>query len=114
MDFVGREAEDDADSQLKHYIAVVDPEKKTWQFVEARKVTLRGGVRQVRSAEDEEEESEDDGVAVRFFLPMNHTMWYSIKAGKLMMKIANNARPENRTHKYLRYETIPQSRPIHG
>ena len=82
MDFLGREAEDDADSQLKHYIAVVDPEKKTWQFVEARKVTLRGGVRQVRSAEDEEdEESEDEGVAVCFFpyLPYHVVLWYSAK-----------------------------------
>ncbi|KNG90971.1 hypothetical protein ANOM_000635 [Aspergillus nomiae NRRL 13137] len=56
MDFVGREAEDDADSQLKHYIAVVDPEKKSWQFVEVRKVTLRGAVRRTKAAADEEEE----------------------------------------------------------
>ncbi|OGM44444.1 hypothetical protein ABOM_006983 [Aspergillus bombycis] len=56
MDFVGREAEDDADSQLKHYIAVVDPEKKSWQFVEVRKVTLRGAARRTKAAVDEEEE----------------------------------------------------------
>ncbi|TPR10825.1 sodium/hydrogen exchanger 3 [Aspergillus niger] len=42
LDFVGREAEEDADSQLKHYVAVVDPENKTWQFIEVRKMTLRG------------------------------------------------------------------------
>ncbi|GMF75857.1 unnamed protein product [Aspergillus oryzae] len=60
MDFVGREAEDDADSQLKHYIAVVDPEKKSWQFVEVRKVTLRGAVRRTKAAADEEEEVESE------------------------------------------------------
>ncbi|KAB8078065.1 A49-like RNA polymerase I associated factor-domain-containing protein [Aspergillus leporis] len=61
MDFVGRESHDDADSQLKHYIAVVDPEKKSWQFVEVRKVTLRGTVRRTKAATEEEEvESEDE------------------------------------------------------
>lgn len=60
MDFLGREAEDDADSQLKHYIAVVDPEKKTWQFVEARKVTLRSGVRKAKSGESDSEAEEED------------------------------------------------------
>ncbi|KOC07682.1 hypothetical protein AFLA70_15g004701 [Aspergillus flavus AF70] len=60
MDFVGREAENDADSQLKHYIAVVDPEKKSWQFVEVRKVTLRGAVRRTKAAADEEEEVESE------------------------------------------------------
>ncbi|KAB8232109.1 A49-like RNA polymerase I associated factor-domain-containing protein [Aspergillus alliaceus] len=60
MDFVGREAEDDADSQLKHYIAVVDPEKKSWQFVEVRKLTLRGAVRRIKVAAEEEEEVESE------------------------------------------------------
>ncbi|PLB51849.1 hypothetical protein P170DRAFT_433731 [Aspergillus steynii IBT 23096] len=61
MDFVGREANDDADSQVKHYVAVVDPQKQTWQFIEARKVTLRGAVRSTKHvAEEEEEESEDE------------------------------------------------------
>ncbi|KAL5362757.1 A49-like RNA polymerase I associated factor-domain-containing protein [Aspergillus floccosus] len=59
LDFVGREANDDADSQLKHYVAVVDPASRTWQFVEVRKVTLRGAVRQKKAVEsDEEEEAE--------------------------------------------------------
>lgn len=62
LDFVGREANDDADSQLKHYIAVVDPVEKSWQFVEVRRVTLRGAVRQVK----EEEESSDEEM-VRFY-----------------------------------------------
>lgn len=57
---MGREANDDADSQLKHYVAVVDPVSKTWEFVEARRLTLRGAVRRAAPAEDEEEESEDE------------------------------------------------------
>ncbi|RAH76372.1 hypothetical protein BO86DRAFT_459918 [Aspergillus japonicus CBS 114.51] len=60
LDFVGREAEEDADSQLKHYVAVVDPEDKTWQFVEVRKMTLRGAVRKLRSIDEEEEEEESE------------------------------------------------------
>ncbi|KAL5342969.1 A49-like RNA polymerase I associated factor-domain-containing protein [Aspergillus crustosus] len=60
LDFVGREANDDADSQLKHYVAVVDPANKTWDFVEVRKVTLRGAVRKAATAEEEEEDSEDE------------------------------------------------------
>lgn len=59
MDFVGKEAKDDSDSQLKHYIAVVDPTEKTWQFVEVRKVTLRGAVRQAKQDEDESSDEEE-------------------------------------------------------
>ncbi|KAL1853808.1 DNA-directed RNA polymerase I subunit rpa49 [Paecilomyces lecythidis] len=65
LDFVGREADDDADAQLKHYIAVVDPVKKTWQFVEARKVTLRGVVRRLKVREDKEEEEEEEPQTIR-------------------------------------------------
>lgn len=62
MDFVGREGTgDDADSQLKHYVAVVDPERKTWQIVEARRVTLRGAV---RSSKNVEEDSDDEMVCI--------------------------------------------------
>lgn len=66
MDFVGREANDDADSQVKHYVAVVDPQKQTWQFIEARKVTLRGAVRSTKHAADEEEEESEDEEAVSY------------------------------------------------
>lgn len=60
MDFVGREGTgEDADSQLKHYIAVVDPERKTWQVIEARRVTVRGAVRSRKPEEDEEESEEE-------------------------------------------------------
>lgn len=59
MDFVGREGTgEDADSQLKHYVAIVDPERKTWQIVEARRVTLRGGVRSRKQADEEESDEE--------------------------------------------------------
>ncbi|KAJ6021909.1 hypothetical protein N7540_007413 [Penicillium herquei] len=59
MDFVGREgAGDDADSQLKHYVAVVDSERKTWQIVEARRVTLRGAVRTGKRADEDDSEEE--------------------------------------------------------
>jgi DNA-directed RNA polymerase I subunit RPA49 len=68
LDFVGREADDDADSELKHYVAIVDPEKKTWQFVEVRKMTLRGTVRRqkrARGSDDEEaSEQEENGTIV--------------------------------------------------
>ncbi|OQD73350.1 hypothetical protein PENDEC_c015G04708 [Penicillium decumbens] len=57
MDFAGREETgEDADSHLKHYIAVVDPERKTWQMVEARRVILRGAVRSRKPADDESDE----------------------------------------------------------
>lgn len=58
LDFVGREGGDDADSQLKHYVAVIDPVNKTWQFAEARKVTLRGAVRQMKEIDEGSEEVE--------------------------------------------------------
>lgn len=65
MDFVGREGTgEDADSQLKHYVAVVDPERKTWQIIEARRVTVRGAVRSRKPEEDEEEESDEEMVCV--------------------------------------------------
>ncbi|BDD62026.1 DNA-directed RNA polymerase I subunit rpa49 [Monascus purpureus] len=60
LDFVGREAEDEVDSQLEHYVAVVDPEKKTWELIAVRKVTLRGSVRNLKPAEDEEESEDED------------------------------------------------------
>lgn len=67
LDFVGREANEDADSQLKHYVAVVDPASKTWEFVEVRRITLRGAVRRA-AEEDEEEESEDEEMVCLFDL----------------------------------------------
>lgn len=59
LDFVGREGTgDDTDSQVKHYVAVVDPEQKTWKVVEVRRATLRGAVRSRKVEED----SDDDMV----------------------------------------------------
>lgn len=64
LDFLGRETEDTADAQLKHYLAIVDPDTQTWQFVEVRKLTLRGGVRKRtrRSASSDDDEVDDDTV----------------------------------------------------
>lgn len=63
VEYIGSEATEDADSKLKHYIAVVDPEKKTWQFIEVRKMTLRSAVKaHNRSVEDESDI--DEGIDV--------------------------------------------------
>jgi DNA-directed RNA polymerase I subunit RPA49 len=57
LDFVGREGTgDDTDSQVKHYVAVVDPESKTWKVVEVRRATLRGAVRSRKAAEEDSDE----------------------------------------------------------
>lgn len=57
LDFVGREGTgDDTDSHVKHYVAVIDPERKTWKVVEVRRATLRGAVRSRKSEEDSDEE----------------------------------------------------------
>lgn len=75
MDFVGREGTgEDADSQLKHYVAVVDPERKTWQIIEARRVTVRGAVRS-RKPEEDEEESDEEKVCV-YNLVYKVVRWY--------------------------------------
>ncbi|KAH8702564.1 RNA polymerase I associated factor, A49-like protein [Talaromyces proteolyticus] len=70
LDFVGREADDDVDSMLNHYIAIVDPEKKTWQFVEVRKMTLRSIVRSSKRngelEEDEEIGADADGTTTSY------------------------------------------------
>ncbi|EED18226.1 conserved hypothetical protein [Talaromyces stipitatus ATCC 10500] len=65
LDFVGTEATEDADSQLKHYIAIVDPEKKTWQFVEVRKMTLRSTVKK-RNPSVAADEDDSDGADVSY------------------------------------------------
>jgi DNA-directed RNA polymerase I subunit RPA49 len=57
MDFVGREGTgDDTDSHVKHYVAVIDPEHKTWKVVEVRRATLRGAVRSRKSEEEDPDE----------------------------------------------------------
>ncbi|PCG90300.1 Hypothetical protein PENO1_032450 [Penicillium occitanis (nom. inval.)] len=64
LDFVGTEATEDADSQLKHYVAIVDPDQKTWQFVEVRRMTLRSSVKK-HNKEVAEDESDYEGAAYR-------------------------------------------------
>lgn len=57
LDFVGREGTgDDTDSQVKHYVAVIDPERQTWKVVEVRRATLRGALRSRRAEEEDSEE----------------------------------------------------------
>jgi DNA-directed RNA polymerase I subunit RPA49 len=71
LDFVGREANDDADSLLNHYIAIVDPKKKTWEFVEVRKMTLRSSVKRNNQSTEIEEDGldmEGDGTTVCILL----------------------------------------------
>jgi DNA-directed RNA polymerase I subunit RPA49 len=60
---------------LKHYIAVVDPAKKTWQFVEVRKVTLRGTVRRLKVREEKEEEEEEEVVSFSFLYSIYEMCW---------------------------------------
>ncbi|KAL4942115.1 hypothetical protein BDV06DRAFT_168975 [Aspergillus oleicola] len=96
LDFVGLEANDDADSQLKHYVAVVDPVNKTWEFVEARRVTLRGAVRRRAKEEDEEESSEDE--EMRTMREQKTDLTYTFgtkKSRKATQSMAENAQLSN-------------------
>ncbi|KAJ5104982.1 hypothetical protein NUU61_002329 [Penicillium alfredii] len=93
MDFVGREGTgDDADSQLKHYVAVVDPERKTWQLVEVRRATLRGAVRTKRAAEEEFDEEMNNMRAQRTALTNTFGTKQSRKA---VQSMAENAQLSN-------------------
>ncbi|EYE93436.1 DNA-directed RNA polymerase I subunit RPA49 [Aspergillus ruber CBS 135680] len=95
LDFVGREANDDADSQLKHYIAVVDPEKKTWQFVEARKVTLRGAVRKMKPLEDEESSEDEEMHTMRAQKTALTHAFGTKQSKKVVQSMAENAQLSN-------------------
>ncbi|KAE8146015.1 A49-like RNA polymerase I associated factor-domain-containing protein [Aspergillus avenaceus] len=98
MDFVGREANDDADSQLKHYIAVVDPEKKSWQFVEVRKVTLRGAVRSTKRAVEDESEAESEEEEMKTMRAQKTELTNSFgtkQARKAAQSMAENAQLSN-------------------
>ncbi|KAL4980231.1 A49-like RNA polymerase I associated factor-domain-containing protein [Aspergillus desertorum] len=96
LDFVGREANDDADSQLKHYVAVVDPASKTWEFVEVRRVTLRGAVKRAAEADEEQEESEDE--EMRTMREQRTDLTYTFgtkKSRKATQSMAENAQLSN-------------------
>ncbi|KAL5043977.1 hypothetical protein BDW71DRAFT_186913 [Aspergillus fruticulosus] len=96
LDFVGREANDDADSQLQHYVAVVDPASKTWEFVEVRRVTLRGAVRRATEGDEEEEESEDE--ETRTMREQRTDLTYTFgtkKSRKATQSMAENAQLSN-------------------
>ncbi|CBF86529.1 hypothetical protein AN2283.2 [Aspergillus nidulans FGSC A4] len=95
LDFVGREANEDADSQLKHYVAVVDPASKTWEFVEVRRITLRGAVRRA-AEEDEEEESEDEEMKTMREQRTDLTYTFGTKKSrKATQSMAENAQLSN-------------------
>jgi DNA-directed RNA polymerase I subunit RPA49 len=103
LDFVGREANDDADSQLKHYVAVVDPANQSWEFVEVRKVTLRGAVRKAAAAEEEVEDSEDEEMVClhRSFLSLQ---WVTGRAwvANITFITEDYARAKDRSHIHIR------------
>ncbi|KAJ5689585.1 hypothetical protein N7462_003977 [Penicillium macrosclerotiorum] len=91
LDFVGREGTgEDADSQLKHYVAIVDPERKTWQVIEARRITLRGGVRSVRQPE-EDQESEDETYNIRAQRTALTNTFGTKQSRKAVQSMAENA-----------------------
>ncbi|KAL4883281.1 A49-like RNA polymerase I associated factor-domain-containing protein [Aspergillus karnatakaensis] len=95
LDFVGREANDDADSQLKHYVAVVDPASKTWEFVEIRRITLRGAVRKASTEEDEEESEDEETKTMR---EQRTDLTYTFgtkKSRKATQSVAENAQLSN-------------------
>jgi DNA-directed RNA polymerase I subunit RPA49 len=90
MDFVGREGTgDDTDSQVKHYVAVVDPEEKTWKVVEVRRATLRGAVRTRRV---EEEDSEEELVCPILFIARPYLL-YKTQTNPSRTPCAPNAQP---------------------
>ncbi|KKK17974.1 hypothetical protein P175DRAFT_0450564 [Aspergillus ochraceoroseus IBT 24754] len=100
LDFVGREATDDADSQLKHYVAVVDPTSKTWQFIEVRKVTLRGAVRRAAPSADEEdqEQGESEDEEMKTMRAQRTELTYTFgtkKSRKATQSMAENAQLSN-------------------
>ncbi|KAJ5145921.1 uncharacterized protein N7515_000485 [Penicillium bovifimosum] len=93
MDFVGREGTgDDTDSQVKHYVAVVDPEEKTWKVVEVRRATLRGALRTRRTEEEDSEEELNTMRAQRTALTNTFGTKQSRKA---VQSMAENAQLSN-------------------
>ncbi|CAG8938958.1 unnamed protein product [Penicillium salamii] len=92
MDFVGREGTgDDTDSQVKHYVAVVDPERKTWKVVEVRRATLRGAVR-TRKPEDEDS---DEDMTMRAQRTALTNTFGTKQSRKAVQSMAENAQLSN-------------------
>ncbi|KAJ5794753.1 hypothetical protein N7457_001352 [Penicillium paradoxum] len=93
MDFVGREGTgDDTDSQVKHYVAVVDPEQKTWKVVEVRRATFRGAVRSRRA---EAEDSEDELNTMRAQRTALTNTFGTKQSRKAVQSMAENAQLSN-------------------
>lgn len=126
LDFVGRESNEDADSQLKHYVAVLDAEKKTWEFVEVRRMVVRGAVRTLKPVDEEESESEDEMAVcslLEWLFYNTHFPTCQKKKRKKKKKrkerkktndVEKCPRSTHRTHQHLRHQTIPQSGSVYG
>lgn len=111
LDLIGREADDDADAQVKHYVAVVDPEQKTCEFVPVRRVTVRGGVRKAKRLEkgsDDGEDEVEDGTAVCF----QNSTFFSMICGIGLNEIDNPPRTTHRVNQHLRHQSRAQGRTI--
>lgn len=60
IDFQAGEGSEPGEAHLQHYVAVYDPATNTLKLTEAKKVTVRGSIRQQpRADEDEEAETQD-------------------------------------------------------
>ncbi|KAI1979002.1 DNA-directed RNA polymerase I subunit rpa49 [Ophidiomyces ophidiicola] len=60
LDFIAKEGVDQLDSLWNHYVAIYDPKRNSLQLVEARKLTVRGCVREAKSDNLDEEPEEED------------------------------------------------------
>ncbi|PGH23438.1 hypothetical protein AJ80_02548 [Polytolypa hystricis UAMH7299] len=92
LDFTGKEGENELDSLWSHYVAIYDADSGTMQIMEARKMTVRGCVRQI-SPVVEEEETDDEGAAkTRWSQRTALTEAFGTKqARKSVQSIAENA-----------------------
>ncbi|KAJ5833296.1 hypothetical protein N7474_001607 [Penicillium riverlandense] len=96
MDFVGREGnEDAADSQIKHYVAVGDPERKTWQVVEARRMKVRGAVRSKKASEEEAMSDDEAMFSMRAQRTALTNTFGTKQAKKSAQSFAENAQLSN-------------------
>ncbi|EEH06083.1 conserved hypothetical protein [Histoplasma capsulatum G186AR] len=60
IDFIGKEGENELDTLWNHYVAVYDPDARTLELMEARKMTVRSCVRRAPRKPTNDEESDGD------------------------------------------------------
>lgn len=108
IDYTGREEEaGGSDSLLRHYVGIYDPETSELRVVPARKLVVRGSVRQPATpatAQHEDEEDAEPASQVRgspspHFQPCTVTNWPTIAF------ISSRSRP------LFRHQEIPKSHP---